>query len=57
MNEDTYVYCTECKYFDENNYINDLPLPEKCMNGCEYHNPEDSFPLSERPNYKYYKDE
>lgn len=51
INENTYVYCVDCKHFDLDFILTNKPIPEKCKN-CYYWCPEDSRPYKERPNYE-----
>lgn len=55
IDKSTHVYCTHCKYFDVQNYIENKELPSQCNNGCDPYDPEDSVPYGERPNYVYYE--
>lgn len=52
MDKNTYVYCTNCKFGEDliNSLINETKEPINCTN-CNPYNPEDSTPLTERPNY------
>lgn len=53
MNNETYVYCTNCKNGAEliTSVVNDTTLPNDCAT-CNPYNMEDSCPLKDRPNYK-----
>lgn len=60
MDNNTYVYCTDCVNYK---YTNDYCMMENCCNqennyckdcpceGCNCLDTEDSRPFSERPNY------
>lgn len=50
IQENTHVYCTDCKHFHFN--VDFIKMSCKYKNVCYFYNPEDSMPYSERPYYK-----